>query len=45
MHEVLRFFTRSSSPDRVKENCLCALCASVVKKNSEYRQRNSEIAF
>jgi len=32
MHEVLSFFTRSSSPDRVKEKGLCALCDSVVKK-------------
>jgi hypothetical protein len=31
MPEGLSFFTRSVSPDRVKEKPLCALCASVVK--------------
>ena len=34
MPEGLSFFSRSVSPDRLKEKQLCALCASVVKKIS-----------
>ena len=43
MHEMLSFFTQSSSPNWVKDKTLCVLCVSVVRKNQTFRYASGVI--